>query len=66
LVKEEESLATSSKKIFRTTNYMNFDKLAFLNSLSLLTEAVETEALNTEYLKDKLKKMISTYKPSEQ
>lgn len=65
LVKEEETISTSVRKIFRTTNYMSFDKLAFLNNLSLITEAVETEALSSDYFKPKLKDMISTYKPNE-
>jgi FlaA1/EpsC-like NDP-sugar epimerase len=65
LVKEEETQATSFKKIFRTTHYMDFDKLVFLHDLSFLLEAVETEALNIEYLKEKLKKMVSTYKPTQ-
>ncbi|NBX97783.1 polysaccharide biosynthesis protein [bacterium] len=66
LVKEEEVQATSVKKIFRTTNYMNFDRLAFLNNLSLLIESVDTDSLDTEYLRNMLRQMISTYKPSKE
>ncbi len=64
LVKEEETQSTSVKKIFRTQNYMSFDQLAFINNLNLLIESAEDDALNTEYLKECLKNMISTYKPS--
>lgn len=64
LVKEEETSSTAVKKIFRTQNYMSFDKLAFLHNLNLLIESLEEEGLNTESLKKRLQEMISTYKPS--
>jgi FlaA1/EpsC-like NDP-sugar epimerase len=64
LVKEEETKATAVKKIFRTTNYMSFDKLAFLNNLSFLTEEAKNDALNTEDLRARLQQMVSTYKPN--
>ncbi len=63
LVDEEETKATSVKKVFRTQNYLNFDKLAFLNNLTLLLESLEEEGLNIESLKGQLQKMISTYHP---
>lgn len=63
LVKEEETSSTTIKKIFRTQNYMNFNKLSFLYNLNLLVESLEDEGLNTEYMKDRLQAMISTYKP---
>jgi FlaA1/EpsC-like NDP-sugar epimerase len=63
LVKEEETKATSVSKIFRTKNYMDFDKLAFINNLNLLTESLEENGIGLKYLKDKLKQMISTYQP---
>jgi len=65
LVKEEETKATSVKKIFRTQNYLSFDKLKFLNSLNLLIESLEVEGLNIESIKGRLKTMISTYKPND-
>jgi len=64
LVKEEETLSTPIKKVFRTKNYLNFDKLAFINNLNLLVESLEEDGLNIETLKDRLKIMISTYNPS--
>jgi FlaA1/EpsC-like NDP-sugar epimerase len=64
LVGEEETKSTSVKKIFRTQNYMSFDKLAFLHNLNLLLESLEEEGVGVDYLKDKLQVMVSTYKPS--
>jgi FlaA1/EpsC-like NDP-sugar epimerase len=63
LVKEEETKSTSFKKIFRTQNYMSFDKLKFLNNFNLLIESLEEDGLNVEAIKDKLKVMVSTYSP---
>jgi FlaA1/EpsC-like NDP-sugar epimerase len=64
LVNEEEVNATSVKKIFRTKNYMSFDKLVFLHNLELLLEGLEDEGLNPTYIKDRLQNVVSTYKPS--
>lgn len=63
LVDEEEVNATAVKKIFRTKNYMNFDRLAFLHNLDLLVDGIEDEGLNPAYIKERLKNMVSTYKP---
>ncbi len=64
LVKEEETKATSVKKIFRTKNYMSFDQLAFLNNLSMLVESLEEDGLDIEGIKNRMRSMISTYKPT--
>jgi FlaA1/EpsC-like NDP-sugar epimerase len=64
LVKEEETLSTAVKKIFRTKNYMQFDRLAFLHNLELLFESIEEDALDIEKPKSRLQKMISTYHPN--
>jgi FlaA1/EpsC-like NDP-sugar epimerase len=64
LVQEEAVSSTSVKKIFRTQNYHNFDQLAFLHNLSLLTESIEEDALDVESLRARLQKMISTYTPA--
>ena len=64
LVKEEETSSTAYKKIFRTQNYHNFDKLVFLNNLNELLDILSEEDLNIEHLKNRLKEMVSTYKPS--
>ncbi len=64
LVKEEETKSTSVKKIFRTKNYMNFDKLAFISRLNLLLESVDVD--DDAGLKQRLKAMIPTYKPSQE
>lgn len=65
LVDEEETKATSVQKIFRTQNYLNFDKLAFLNNMNLLFESLEEEGLQIQTLKDRLKKMVPTYRPKD-
>lgn len=65
LVDEEQTKSTAVEKIFRTQNYMSFDKLAFLHNLNLLLESIEDEGLNTDIVKNRLKMMVSTYKPSE-
>lgn len=64
LVKEEETTSTVVKKVFRTKNYMKFDKLAFINNLNLLIESAEDDGMNTEDLKSRLKDLIPTYRPS--
>ncbi len=65
LVNEEENKATSVKKVYKTQNYLSFDKLAFLNNLNLLLETLEEDSLNIGDLKSRLKDMVSTYKPAE-
>lgn len=64
LVKEEETKATSVKKIFRTKNYMSFDKQAFVENLDDLINSVEENAVNHSSIKSRLQLMVSTYKPS--
>jgi FlaA1/EpsC-like NDP-sugar epimerase len=65
LVKEEETQSTSVKKIFRTQNYLDFDKLAFLHKLNRLCELVDEDGLSVEPIKLKMLLLISTYKPSD-
>jgi FlaA1/EpsC-like NDP-sugar epimerase len=65
LVKEEETHATSVKKVFKTKNYHDFDQLAFLANLNLLVESLEDDGLNREALKGKMKELITTYHPTE-
>ncbi len=64
LVKEEETLSTSVQKIFRTKNYLNFDRLAFLYNLSMLLESIEENGLHVEDLRQRLQAMVPTYQPS--
>ncbi len=64
LVEQEEVQSTAVNKVFRTQNYHNFDRLAFLYSLSALIETAESDALNAESLRSQLRLMIPTYKPS--
>jgi len=63
LVKEEETISTKYDKIYRTKNYMNFDKLNFLKVLMFLEEHIQEDGLNTASIKGVLKKMIPTYTP---
>ena len=63
LVKEEETKSTSVKKIFRTKNYLEFNKLAFLYNLTGLCELIEEDGLSVLPIKNKMMKLISTYKP---
>lgn len=63
LLKEEETKATTLKKIFRTKNQSNFDQLSFLSNLTHLLELIEDDGLNIECLRDQLKTMVSTYHP---
>lgn len=64
LVKQEEVTSTAVKKVFRTQNYQNFNQLAFLHNLNLLSESIDEDGLNVVLLKKGLRAMISTYKPS--
>ncbi|MDF2460678.1 MAG: UDP-N-acetylglucosamine 4,6-dehydratase [Candidatus Saccharibacteria bacterium] len=64
LLKQEETKATAVKKIFRTQNFMDFDKLSFLNHLSLLVETVEDDGLNVPAIRERLQQMVATYKPA--
>lgn len=65
LVKEEETRSTSISKVFRTKNYLDFDRLGFLYSLGLLLESVEENGLHVEELRARLKSMVSTYRPND-
>ena len=63
LMNEEETNATAVRKVFRTKNYLHFNRLAFLHNLELLVESLDDEGLDFESLQNRLKLMISTYQP---
>ncbi len=63
LVKEEETMSTPLDKIYRTKNYMDFDRFAFLHNLGMLLEKVEENSLHNEPLKEHLQAMVPTYRP---
>jgi len=65
LVKEEETQSTPISKLFRTKNYLDFDRLRFLYGLGLLLESVEENGLHVEELRARLKSMVSTYQPGD-
>ncbi|MEO5950649.1 MAG: nucleoside-diphosphate sugar epimerase/dehydratase [Candidatus Saccharimonadales bacterium] len=64
LVKEEETKATTFKKIFRTTNYMNFDKVKFNEDLNDLIIFAKTNTLDSEQIKKRLQAIVETYTPA--
>ncbi len=63
LVEQEETSSTSVKKVFRTKNYLSFDRLVFLSNLSIIKEVIEEDGMNRTDLKEILQIMISTYNP---
>jgi FlaA1/EpsC-like NDP-sugar epimerase len=63
LVKEEETVSTPIKKIFRTKNYMNFDRMAFMYNYNLLLESLTEDAMDLSSIRPRLMSMISTYHP---
>lgn len=65
LISDEDTSPTDVKKVFRVKNYLNFDKFAFLNNLNLMVDFIEHEGLNTVEIRERLKQMVSTYKPRE-
>lgn len=64
LMDQEELDSTPIKKVFRTQNYMNFDKASFLVNLQMLIDMLEDKRVEDAALKEILKKMVSTYKPA--
>lgn len=64
LVSEEEIKSTPVKKIFRTKNYLNFDKLAFIHKINALSDSIQENSLHVEHVREKLKLMVSTYRPT--
>ena len=64
LVDEESTQSTTVNGIFKTKNYLNFDRLRFLNNLTFIEESLEDEDFDTKQIKEHLKLMISTYAPS--
>lgn len=63
LVKEEETAATSFKKIFRTQNHHNFDRTKFERNVGRLLVSIQKDGLNIAGIKTQLKNIVSTYKP---
>ena len=65
LVKEEETQSTSVKKIFRTQNYVSFDKIVFLHKLNNLLEVASQDGLNTDEIRYIMRGLVSTYHPTD-
>jgi FlaA1/EpsC-like NDP-sugar epimerase len=66
LVKEEETHATSVKKIFRTQNHVSFEPLVFIYTLNSLLESIEEDGLNVKDIKETMQNLVSTYHPREE
>jgi FlaA1/EpsC-like NDP-sugar epimerase len=64
LVDEEGTVSTTVDGIFKTKNYLNFNRLMFLNKLDFLIDSLEADDFSTEDIKNTLKVMVSTYVPS--
>jgi FlaA1/EpsC-like NDP-sugar epimerase len=64
LVNEESTSSTVVEGIFKTKNYLSFDRLKFLNNLTYIEESLESEDFDGNDIKNHLKLMISTYHPS--
>jgi FlaA1/EpsC-like NDP-sugar epimerase len=65
LIDEEKTKSTAVKKIFRTKSFHDFNQVSFLFQLDELVDSLELEDLKTDNLKQRLKEMVSTYKPKE-
>jgi FlaA1/EpsC-like NDP-sugar epimerase len=65
LVDEEEVSATSVKKIFRTKNYMSFDKDRFLTTLNELQTLLSSQYSEPLPIHDMMLRLISTYRPAD-
>ena len=63
LVDEEEVSATSVKKIFRTQNFMSFDKDRFEANLDVLAEEILHNYYEPFPARERMLALISTYNP---
>lgn len=65
LVKEEETQVTHVKKIFRTQNYMSFDKEKFAQNLQVLEQLLSARYSEPLPIREHMLRLISTYKPTD-
>jgi FlaA1/EpsC-like NDP-sugar epimerase len=65
LIQEEETNSTAVNKVFRTKNHHDFDQHKFIDDLNHLFESVKENSLEVDSIKDRMKNLISTYKPNE-
>lgn len=63
LVEEENVEKTSEASIFKTKNYLNFDKIDFLNKLSYLEDAVNDGDVDRLEIHKYLQAIVSTFTP---
>lgn len=64
LMGQEDLDATAIDKVFRTQNYMSFDKATFQVHLYELFDMLEDEDLTPDFVRNQLQQMISTYEPA--
>lgn len=64
LVKQEDTTRTKVNTIFKTKNYLEFDRIKFLYNLSYIEDLIKTKDYNELDLKKALQGMISTYSPA--
>lgn len=65
LMSQEDLNVTPIEKVFRTQNYMDFDKAVFQVHMYELFDMLEDENLSLDRVKSQLQLMISTYKPAQ-
>jgi FlaA1/EpsC-like NDP-sugar epimerase len=65
LVEEESVEKTSEAGIFKTKNYMSFDKVKYLNTLAYLEEAMNDGDIERSEIHRYLGDMVTTFKPAE-
>jgi FlaA1/EpsC-like NDP-sugar epimerase len=64
LVEQESVDITSEANIFKTRNYMKFDKILYLNTLAYLEEALQEGDIERPEILKYLKTMVTTFKPA--
>ncbi len=65
LVEQEAVDKTTEQGIFRTRNYMGFDKITYLNTLAYLEEAIQEGNVERPEVLEYLQKMVTTFKPAD-
>lgn len=63
LVDEESTVRTKVDNIFKTKNYLNFDRIKFLYNLTLLVGSLDNDDFKNKDIKNYLSIMVSTYRP---
>jgi FlaA1/EpsC-like NDP-sugar epimerase len=64
LVEQESVDKTTEHNIFKTRNYMNFDKILFLNTLAYLEDLMQEGDVERSEIHRYLQTMVSTFSPA--